>query len=112
MSMSGHCYCGSVRFEASGEPLMKGQCYCRECQFISGGGPNNFLAMPAHSFHYTAGAPKAFGRFELARGASRIAKELTDQRAERLPRRIEFADCPKVDNRIVNTLDGLRVSFF
>src|ERR1700744_673510 len=36
----------------------------------------------------------------------------TDQRAERLPCRIEFADCPKVDNRIVNTLDGLRVSFF
>lgn len=65
MPLTGHCYCGQVRFQADGAPLMKGQCYCRECQYISGGGPNNFLAMPADSFSYTAGAPKQFSRDDL-----------------------------------------------
>ena len=71
MPMSGHCYCGRVRFEASGEPLMKGQCYCRECQYISGGGPNNFLAMPADGFRYTAGTPKSFKRDDLDNAVTR-----------------------------------------
>ena len=65
MPLTGHCYCGRVRFEAKGEPMLTGQCYCRECQYISGGGPNNFFAMPVDGFAYTAGAPKAFKRDDI-----------------------------------------------
>ena len=47
MEFQGGCYCGGLRYEASGEPLFKGQCHCRECQYVSGGHPNVVLGMPS-----------------------------------------------------------------
>ncbi len=65
MEVEGGCYCGAVRYQASGEPLFKGQCHCRECQYGSGGGPNYLMALPSDSFSYTKGTPKAFTRSDL-----------------------------------------------
>jgi hypothetical protein len=65
MKVEGGCYCGAVRFEAEGDPLMAVQCHCRECQHISGGGPNYTMAMPEAGFKYTKGAPKQFTRSDL-----------------------------------------------
>jgi len=65
MSFEGGCYCGEVRYEAGGDPIFKGQCCCRECQYVSGGGPNYTMGMPAASFRYTKGEPKAFRRSDL-----------------------------------------------
>ena len=65
MKISGRCYCGALRYEASGEPVFKGQCHCRECQYISGGHPNLVMAMPEAGFRYTQGAPKGFRRKDL-----------------------------------------------
>jgi len=33
---SGHCYCGAVRFEVSGEPIWIGHCHCDSCRRASG----------------------------------------------------------------------------
>ncbi len=63
--MQGGCYCGAVRYEVEGQPVMKAQCHCRECQYISGGGPNFFMVIPDAGFAYTQGAPKAFARSDL-----------------------------------------------
>jgi hypothetical protein len=71
MEAEGRCYCGAVRYKASGEPIFKGQCHCRECQYISGGHPNVVMAMPAAGFAYTKGAPKAFQREDLEAPATR-----------------------------------------
>ena len=49
MKITGGCYCGNIRYEAEGEPIMRGLCLCRECQYISGGGANVALAMPMDS---------------------------------------------------------------
>ena len=71
MKIEGGCYCGAVRYEAQGEPMMKAQCHCRECQYITGGSPNVFMAMPVAGFRYTKGAPKGFTRADLARPVTR-----------------------------------------
>lgn len=71
MKLQGRCYCGAVRYEAEGEPMMKAQCHCRECQYITGGSPNVFVAMPIAGFRYTQGQPKGFARSDLARPVTR-----------------------------------------
>ena len=65
MKLEGGCYCGAVRYQAEGEPMMKAQCHCRECQYISGGAPNMFVLMPVDGFGYTKGTPKKFTRSDL-----------------------------------------------
>ena len=71
MNVEGGCYCGSLRFRASGEPMFRGQCHCRECQYISGGHPNAVMAMPESGFTWTKGMPKKFKRSDLAKGVTR-----------------------------------------
>ena len=71
MKIDGGCYCGSLRYEAEGEPLFRGQCHCRECQYISGGHPNAVMGMPAAGFRYTKGEPKRFTRSDLANPVTR-----------------------------------------
>ena len=65
MEVEGGCYCGALRYRATGEPMFKGQCHCRECQYISGGHPNVVMGMPQAGFKYTKGSPKAFSRKDL-----------------------------------------------
>jgi hypothetical protein len=62
MSLEGGCYCGAVRYQAEGEPVLRAQCHCRACQHISGGAPQLFMLMPADGFRYTKGAPKTYKR--------------------------------------------------
>lgn len=71
MKLEGGCYCGALRYEAEGEPMMQAQCHCRECQHISGGSPNVFMAMPIPGFRYTKGTPKSFTRADLERPVTR-----------------------------------------
>ena len=71
MKLEGGCYCGAVRYEAEGEPLMQAQCHCRECQYITGGAPNMFIIMPSDGHKYTKGTPKAFARSDLERPVTR-----------------------------------------
>lgn len=65
MEVEGGCYCGAVRYKATGDPGMKVQCHCRECQYIAGGSPNVVMGMPEDGFEYTQGAAKGFQRKDL-----------------------------------------------
>ncbi len=71
MDFEGGCYCGSVRYKASGDALFKGQCHCRECQYITGGAANLTMAIPEAGFTYTKGAPKKFTRTDIENAVTR-----------------------------------------
>jgi hypothetical protein len=71
MRLEGGCYCGSIRYLAEGEPMLRAQCHCRECQYISGGSPNMFILMPPKGFSYTQGTPKTFTRKDLENAVTR-----------------------------------------
>jgi hypothetical protein len=71
MEITGRCYCGALRYRASGESLFSGQCHCRECQYITGGHPNVVVGMPEAGFAYVAGTPKAFQRGDLENPVTR-----------------------------------------
>lgn len=65
MKLTGGCYCGKIRYETEGEPVLRGLCHCRECQYISGGAANVALGMLLSGFRYTEGEPKVFERADL-----------------------------------------------
>ncbi len=104
MKVEGGCYCGKVRYQAEGEPMMAGQCHCRECQYITGGGPNMFMAMPATGFTYTAGEPKQFTRKDLDRA---VTREFCPSAASHLATRVPSLPAVIVK---VGTLDDSKVS--
>jgi hypothetical protein len=66
MELSGHCYCGAIRYTAQPDIKARIQCCCRECQYISGGNPNVMLALPSDSFRYETGVVKQFTRLDVA----------------------------------------------
>jgi hypothetical protein len=71
MQIDGGCYCGAVRYRATGDAMFKGQCHCRECQYISGGHPNVVMGMPESGFSLGKGKPKTFRRSDLANAVTR-----------------------------------------
>jgi hypothetical protein len=71
MEIQGGCYCGALRFQATGDPMFKGQCHCRECQYISGGHPNVVMGMAEPGFKWSKGAPKQFKRKDLPNPVTR-----------------------------------------
>jgi hypothetical protein len=71
MTITGHCYCGELGYEAQGDPVFKAQCHCRECQYLTGGAENYFMLIPAAGFQYVKGAPKTFTRSDLATPVTR-----------------------------------------
>ncbi len=90
MKLTGGCYCGALRYEAGGKPILKAQCHCRECQYHSGGGPNYFMVMPGDEFAYTSGTPKQFTRDDLEAPVTR--EFCSNCGTHILTRRLDMAD--------------------
>jgi hypothetical protein len=51
----GQCRCGTVRFKASGAPLVTMACHCSGCQRMSGGAYSLSSLYPAEQFAVTQG---------------------------------------------------------
>lgn len=52
----GHCFCGAVEVEASGDPLGMGYCHCSSCRSWSAGPVNAFTLWAPENVKITKGA--------------------------------------------------------
>lgn len=58
--MSGGCLCGAVRYEIGAAPVVSCHCHCGLCRRASGAAFVTWTSVPASSFRWTRGAPRAF----------------------------------------------------
>ncbi len=59
-NLSGHCYCGAVKFEASGEPIWVGHCHCESCRRASGSVMTSFATYLLDKVVFTGAMPTRF----------------------------------------------------
>jgi hypothetical protein len=57
-SYTGHCFCGAVSIELTGEPNVMGYCHCTDCASWAGAPINAFSLWAPESVKVTAGADK------------------------------------------------------
>jgi hypothetical protein len=55
---SGHCHCGSIRFEFAGEPTDVSFCHCSICRRISGSAFGAYVEVPEAALTVTTGGDK------------------------------------------------------
>ena len=60
----GQCFCGTVKFAATGEPAAMGYCHCTSCRTWSAGPVNAFTLWPEGTVEVTEGADK-IGEYHL-----------------------------------------------
>jgi Uncharacterized conserved protein len=58
MHVTGHCFCGKIRFEAEADPATSTVCHCTDCQEITGS-PYR-VVVRARDFKLLSGAPKVW----------------------------------------------------
>jgi hypothetical protein len=56
MAHKGQCFCGSVRLQATGEPVAMGYCHCASCRSWSGAPVNAFSLWKPEAVKVTGGA--------------------------------------------------------
>jgi len=58
--LAGGCYCGAVRYEASGTPRDQGVCHCRICRRTTGAPMVAWFTVDADGFRFVRGEPRSF----------------------------------------------------
>jgi hypothetical protein len=71
MKLEGGCYCGALRYESTGDPILRAQCHCNACQVFSGGGANYFILMPRDGFQYLQGEARQFSHPDIENARTR-----------------------------------------
>ena len=67
---SGTCFCGTVKFTASGAPEAMGYCHCASCRHWSAGPVNAFTLWQPDALKVTTGADR-IGTFHLTSNSYR-----------------------------------------
>ncbi len=66
--ITGHCYCGAVRFEIDGDSDWVGHCHCESCRRASGSVMTTFAGFRHDQVMFTGDQPQ---RFETIDGVTR-----------------------------------------
>jgi hypothetical protein len=56
MTHIGSCFCGTVKLDVRGSPVVMGYCHCRSCRSWSGGPVNAFSLWKTEAVRITSGA--------------------------------------------------------
>ncbi len=60
MDITGGCYCGELKYEATINSMLVSVCHCRDCQLFSGSAFRTASPIPPADFRITQGQPKLF----------------------------------------------------
>ena len=88
MKLTGKCFCGAVRIEATGSPEAMGYCHCGSCRAWSGGPVNAFSLWKPETVRVTAGAENVAMKY-MARKAGFEFSRSSDWRAIRFDKRLD-----------------------
>jgi hypothetical protein len=58
--ITGGCYCGNVRFEASGPVLSQANCHCNNCRRAAGAQAVAWITVATTNFAFSSGSPKKY----------------------------------------------------
>lgn len=58
--LRGGCYCGDVRYEASGRPFHETNCHCSICRRTTGAPFVTWFSVPRTTFRFVRGQPTYF----------------------------------------------------
>ena len=68
MKLEGGCYCGKLRYEATGVPFHRTNCHCSMCRRTTGAPFVTWFSVKRSEFRMVAGEPT---RFRSSRGGTR-----------------------------------------
>ncbi|HWA63731.1 MAG TPA: GFA family protein [Caulobacteraceae bacterium] len=57
---TGGCFCGAIRYEVEGDPMMQIACHCRACQYAAGGSPTLAMLFPRSNLKVLKGQPRTW----------------------------------------------------
>jgi hypothetical protein len=58
--LTGQCFCGQIKYQASSEPYNKTICHCTMCRGTTGTPCVAWFSVPLDSFRFTSGTPTSF----------------------------------------------------
>src|ERR1051326_5358727 len=58
--ITGGCYCGKVRFEATGPVLSQANCHCDNCRRAAGAQAVAWITVDTSKFIFCSGSPKKY----------------------------------------------------
>ena len=65
--LTGHCHCGSIRFEIRGEPFYSALCHCSDCRRSAGAPLVGWAAYPESSLKVVQGTARIYHSSENGR---------------------------------------------
>ncbi|MBX3561392.1 MAG: GFA family protein [Sphingomonas sp.] len=64
---TGHCHCGAIRYEVTGDPVYKALCHCDDCRRHAGAPVVGWAAFPGNALTVQSGTAKVYASSENGR---------------------------------------------
>jgi hypothetical protein len=107
----GGCFCGQVRYEATGKPAHETTCHCAICRGTTGAAAVAWFSIPRTQFHFTSGEPTRFQstRRGLRTFCAQCGTQLTFESSD-YPNDIDVTICSLDDPESIRPKDNTWVA--